>query len=120
MLRALVDNALRFNDPARGPVRVEARRIDRGVVLEVADRGRGISDAGLLRATEAFWREDDSRGRRTGGFGLGLYLCRRIAEAHGGELRIRRHPAGGTIVAVRLPDSATCTDSGDSVDSGTN
>jgi len=58
------------------------------------------------RATEPFYRADPARCRDTGGFGLGLYLCRRIAEAHGGSLSITSELGQGTHVTLRLPASA--------------
>ena len=57
----------------------------------------------LGKVTEAFYRVDDSRTRGTGGMGLGLYLCRRIVEAHGGQLAIESEPQKGTTVRVELP-----------------
>ncbi|HAC87428.1 MAG TPA: sensor histidine kinase, partial [Gammaproteobacteria bacterium] len=49
------------------------------------DHGEGIPEKHLSQITEPFYRADSSRQRNTGGFGLGLYLCRLIAEAHGGS-----------------------------------
>ena len=48
-------------------------------------------------------RADPSRQRETGGYGLGLYLCRIIAEAHDGQLEIESAAAEGTRVVVKLP-----------------
>jgi signal transduction histidine kinase len=62
-----------------------------------------MSASQVERATEPFYRADPARCRDTGGFGLGLYLCRRIAEAHGGRLEIRSHERQGTEVSVHLP-----------------
>ncbi|HBE93563.1 MAG TPA: two-component sensor histidine kinase, partial [Gammaproteobacteria bacterium] len=53
--------------------------------------------------TEPFYRADPSRQRKTGGYGLGLYLCRMIAEAHGGALTISSEQNVGTTVTARLP-----------------
>jgi signal transduction histidine kinase len=72
-------------------------------VLEVRDRGEGIAAEHLSQISEPFFRPDSSRQRHTGGFGLGLYLCRLIAEAHGGRLEIESAPGVGTCVRVLLP-----------------
>ena len=71
--------------------------------LQVCDHGRGMSAHDLARITEPFYRADPARSRATGGLGLGLYLCRRIAEAHGGSLKITSELGCGTEVTVRLP-----------------
>jgi signal transduction histidine kinase len=54
----------------------------------VRDHGPGVGLEQLPRLTEAFYRPDSDRGRRSGGVGLGLTLCRQIAEAHGGRLTL--------------------------------
>ena len=55
--------------------------------------------------TEPFFRTDASRTRKTGGMGLGLYLCKRIAEAHGGLLTVdnKGEEQTGVCVTVELP-----------------
>jgi len=53
--------------------------------------------------TEPFYRTDAARLRETGGYGLGLYLCKVIAEAHGGQLQIQSEYGRGTTVIVLLP-----------------
>ncbi|MDP6651905.1 MAG: ATP-binding protein, partial [Gammaproteobacteria bacterium] len=53
--------------------------------------------------SEPFYRADSSRQRNTGGFGLGLYLCRLIAEAHGGSLLIESKIGEGAHLTVNLP-----------------
>jgi len=65
-----------------------------------------MSPSDAERATEPFYRADLSRCRDTGGLGLGLYLCRRIAEAHGGRLEIDSAEGRGTEVTVTLPRAA--------------
>ena len=73
------------------------------VAVTVADEGRGIPPEALSRVMEPFYMVDKSRARRQGGSGLGLALCRRIAEAHGGALTIESEPGAGTRVTVTLP-----------------
>ena len=71
--------------------------------LEVEDNGEGIAEEHLLQISEPFYRADSSRQRNTGGFGLGLYLCRLIVKAHGGELIIQSQLGEGTRIKVKLP-----------------
>ena len=75
---------------------------DRGII-EVKDNGEGISDEHITQITEPFYRADSARQRNTGGFGLGLYLCRLIAQAHGGEMIIVSQEGQGTQITVNLP-----------------
>ena len=67
------------------------------------DQGQGIAPEHLPYLTEPFYRVDPSRQRETGGYGLGLYLCRVIAEAHGGSLVIDSELEKGTLIRVCLP-----------------
>ncbi|MBW8757707.1 MAG: HAMP domain-containing histidine kinase [Burkholderiales bacterium] len=102
LLRNLVDNALRHGAEAEQPPRVSTLRTPSAVQLVVRDFGPGMDDSQLRHAAEAFYRADAARLRSTGGVGLGLYLCRLVAEAHGGTLSLRNvHP--GLQVTVELP-----------------
>jgi signal transduction histidine kinase len=78
------------------------RSEDGGVLIEVRDFGPGVPEAQLATLAQAFVRTDQARQRSTGGVGLGLYLCRLVALAHGGRLAL--HNAGpGLRVGVWLP-----------------
>ena len=68
----------------------------------VADSGRGIPAEHIKRVTEPFYRVDKARSRKLGGTGLGLSLCKAIAEAHGGTLSIESASGQGTTVRVDL------------------
>lgn len=103
LVRNLVENALRYTPVDGQPVEVTVAATGTDLVIRVQDRGRGMSAHDLARATEPFYRADPARSRATGGLGLGLYLCRRIAEAHGGTLSLASELGSGTEVSVRLP-----------------
>lgn len=80
------------------------------LVLSVDDDGPGIPAAERARVFEPFQRLDSSRDRQTGGFGLGLAIVRRVAQVHGGDVRLEDSPLGGarfviTLPALTLPDS---------------
>ncbi len=88
-LRNLLDNALRHGTDAASPPRVFLRReADGRLALGVRDFGPGVPEPELARLGDAFHRPDGARTRAAGGVGLGLHLCRLVARAHGGELRI--------------------------------
>jgi signal transduction histidine kinase len=106
VLRNLLDNATKYSLPDSRPVEVAVRLQDAAAVITVRDDGPGIpeSDRGLL--FEPFFRVDRSRSRRTGGYGLGLGLCKRIVEAHGGRIEVLANPGRGATFRVWLPDTS--------------
>ena len=77
------------------------------MVLTVTDQGRGIPQDELPRLTQPFYRVDKARSRKLGGAGLGLALCRLVAQAHGGQLRIESVLGQGTMVSLSLPQGET-------------
>ncbi|HEY8876745.1 MAG TPA: ATP-binding protein [Roseateles sp.] len=93
-LRNLVQNALRHNDPARGAVQLSLVREGEGVRLRVRDFGPGVPPESLPQLGQPFYRPDEARTRHGGGVGLGLCLCRLVAEAHGGRLELRNAEPG--------------------------
>lgn len=105
LLCNLVGNAVKASEPGQP---VEVRAADNGdtVTLTVADHGCGIPQSEISRVTEPFYMVDKSRARKQGGSGLGLALCKRIAEAHGSELHIESTPGEGTRVSVILRKGA--------------
>jgi len=103
LLRNLLANALRHGVGAPRPPQVFLRPHGAGGwVLGVRDHGPGVPPAQLARLTEAFYRPDSARTRAAGGVGLGLYLCRLVAEAHGGTL-VLAPATPGLSVAMQWP-----------------
>ena len=87
VLRNLLGNAAKHTPPGT-PIELRAATEGDRVRIEVADRGPGIDPDDLVRVFEKFGRGRDATGRRAPGVGLGLYLSRRIVEAHGNELTV--------------------------------
>jgi signal transduction histidine kinase len=101
LLRNLIANALRHGaGAAQGPVVLLRREADGQVALGVRDFGPGVPAEQLPRLAQAFYRVDSARQRSTGGVGLGLHLCRLVAQAHGGTLRFRLAEPGLEVLAV--------------------
>jgi signal transduction histidine kinase len=100
LVRNLLDNALRHGGEAVEPPRITLRAAGSGVELVVRDFGPGVDPAQIDRLTEPFYRTDSARQRATGGVGLGMYLCRLVAEAHGGTLALRNAQPGLAVSAV--------------------
>ena len=102
LLRNLVENAANAMPDTGGDIRITERVRDGKCFIFVRDNGRGIPEDSLAHLTEAFYRVDRSRSRRAGGAGLGLSLCREIAEAHGGCIRFKSRLGKGTVVMAVL------------------
>lgn len=98
LLYNLIDNACKAS-PADETVTVRGRNIEEGYLITVIDHGRGIPKESLQKITEPFYMEDKSRTRGQGGAGLGLALCKRIAELHGTSLTFSSTLGQGTSVA---------------------
>lgn len=107
LLRNVLDNALRYGrqpGQEKAEVALHMAAQDGQVMLTVRDWGPGVPAAQLPQLTQAFYRPDTARSRHAGGVGLGLYLCRLIAQSHGGRLEIElAHP--GLQVRVVLPEN---------------
>ncbi len=98
----LLDNARKASSPG-GAVALEGHALPDGrYELSVSDRGRGIPAEELDKITEPFYMVDKSRARAQGGAGLGLALCQKIAQLHGGALRFESKEGVGTQVTVDL------------------
>lgn len=96
----LLDNAVKYT-PAGGQVEVGVKRAPGQVLVSVRDTGIGIPAEDLPRVWERLYRGDKSRSQR--GLGLGLSLVRAIAQAHGGECRVKSEPGTGSEFTLRIP-----------------
>ena len=94
LLRNLVHNALRHNEAAGGPVQLTLAGAGDGVRVTVRDFGSGVPPDVLPNLGQPFYRPDAARTRHGGGVGLGLCLCRLVAEAHGSRLELRNAAPG--------------------------
>jgi CheY-like chemotaxis protein len=84
-------------------VRIALAQQGEGVALTVEDTGVGISEEGLSRLFEPFTQADASTTRRFGGTGLGLVICRRLAQAMGGDIELTSKLGEGSRFRVVLP-----------------
>ncbi len=100
VLGNLIDNAVKYS-PAGGVVEVRAAAHDHVVVVSVQDRGPGVGVEDQRLIFEKFGRV--SSGNSKPGTGLGLYIARSIAEAHGGSLEVASSVGRGATFTLRLP-----------------
>lgn len=100
VLANLVDNARKYG--GGGPITVNAREDRDGVVVTVHDTGPGVPIEERPHVFDRFYRGRNARAGRTPGTGLGLYVCRRLVEAHGGRIWVEGE-GGGSAVSFSLP-----------------
>nr|WP_241463889.1 HAMP domain-containing sensor histidine kinase [Rhodoferax saidenbachensis] len=106
LLRNLLDNALRHSTSAAQPPGVTVLATPEvGLQIRVRDFGPGVDAAQLPNLGQPFYRPDAARTREGGGVGLGLYLCRLVAQAHGGTFAVR-NAQPGLEITVMLPPVA--------------
>ncbi|WP_095147056.1 MULTISPECIES: ATP-binding protein [unclassified Pseudomonas] len=98
VLDNLIDNALRHTRP-NGQIRLQARRNGERVIISVEDNGEGIAYGQQGRIFEPFVQV----GRKKGGAGLGLALCKEIVQLHGGRIGVYSRPGQGAQFYMALP-----------------
>ncbi len=104
ILYNLLENAVKYS-PQGGNIRVSARPGDKGLVVAVTDNGVGLSPTDQDRIFGPFQRLEDTRPSEAGGVGLGLMVCRRLVEVHGGRIWVESKPEHGATFFFTLPDS---------------
>ena len=106
ILLNLLNNAVKYS-PGGGPVDVTVTaegEPEAGVVrIAVRDHGIGVPPESLPHLFTRFYRADNARQARSTGLGIGLYVSRQIALAHGGEIQVVSTPGAGSIFTVELP-----------------
>ncbi len=98
----LVSNAVKYS-PDGGTVTVRLTSDRRTLLLSVGDEGIGIEPDAIGSIFDRFTQADMSATRRFGGFGLGLFIVREIARAHGGQVSVESTPGAGSTFTVMLP-----------------
>ncbi len=103
ILDNLVDNAIKYS-PEGGEVRISARREADYIVVSVTDQGIGIAPTDTAKLFQPFVRLDSLIPTTTlKGIGLGLVVCRRLVEAHGGRIWVESGPGKGSTFFFTLP-----------------
>ena len=102
----LVDNALKYT-PAGTSVVVTAESQGAGVAISVSDQGTGIPVEVQDKIFDRFYQVDQSATRSVGGAGLGLYICRRMAEAIGGRVWLEKSDEEGSTFSLWIPTNVS-------------
>jgi K+-sensing histidine kinase KdpD len=102
VLTNLLDNADKYS-PRGMEIAIEVRADQVEVTISVRDQGRGLPAADLDRVFDKFYRADNSDSQAAYGYGLGLYVCRQLIEAHHGRIWAENDPQGGAVFSFTLP-----------------
>jgi signal transduction histidine kinase len=97
-----VDNAMKYT-PQGSAVQLRATTEGSKAVITVEDEGQGIPPHLHERIFERFYQVDQSTTRPTGGTGLGLYICRRLADVMGAEVKLERSDERGSVFSLTIP-----------------
>lgn len=103
VVKNIIKNALTARKSNGDSIFVKSAAEGDTLIVSVIDKGVGIADKDIPLLTEPFFRADSSRQRKTGGYGIGLYLIKLIIEAHQGRLVINSEVNVGTTVSVIMP-----------------
>lgn len=96
----LLDNALKYS---RKNIRILVEEVQNQIHIEVIDQGIGIKEEHIPQLFKRFYRVDQARSRKTGGFGLGLTIAEKIVKQHKGTIDVKSRWGEGTIIHVMLP-----------------
>jgi signal transduction histidine kinase len=107
VLRNLLENAMKFALPDSRPVEIDLKQDADTVTLRIRDDGPGIPQNDIPNLFEPFFRVDRSRSKKTGGYGLGLSICKRIMEVHGGSISVTNNPGRGASFVLSFPNAAS-------------
>ncbi|MGG1517673.1 ATP-binding protein [Paenibacillus oryzisoli] len=110
----LFHNAVQHTHPETGRLRIVLSKVGEAVEIAVQDNGPGIAPEHLPHLFDRFYRIDTSRGRRSGGAGLGLSITRSIVELHGGTLYVESVVGEGSTFIVQLPGLPLMLEGGES------
>lgn len=89
---------------------ISCAQYEDSATVRVSDDGPGIPTEDTASLFEPFFRVDRSRSKKTGGYGLGLSICKRIMEAHGGDIAVQNNPGRGVAFVLTFPRSASKVD----------
>jgi signal transduction histidine kinase len=98
----LLENAIRYT-PKGGSISASVVREGKTAVIAIRDTGIGIPEEHIPHIFERFYRVDKARSRAEGGAGLGLAICKHIAEVHNGKIEVESQVGKGSTFSISLP-----------------
>jgi len=103
LFKNLIENALKYSKDSQKPIEVETKENKNKIMISIRDYGIGIPENQVEYIFEPFYRVDKSRSKKSGGYGLGLHLCKNIVAAHLGEINVTSAINIGTTLEIILP-----------------
>ncbi len=100
-IQNLIDNAIKYTET--GSVKLSAAQVDDRIEIRVTDTGIGINAVDSTRLFEKFYRHAEAVKMFTDGSGLGLFIVKKIVDAHGGTIRIESKKGEGTSFVISIP-----------------
>ncbi len=101
LINNLLNNALKYS-PKEKPVDITLQKENNKIILKIKDEGAGIKDDEKKKVFDKFYRSGDEAVRTTKGTGLGLYLCKRIAQGHKAKIKVTDNQPSGSIFTVEF------------------
>ena len=101
LVNNLLDNALKYSSKEKN-IFIELKKNDDKAQLQITDEGIGITDDEKKKVFDKFYRSGNEAIRKSKGTGLGLYLCKRIAESHRAKIKVRNNQPAGTVFTVEF------------------
>lgn len=101
MISNLLENAVKYS-PKEKPITCRLKKTGKAVMLNIIDEGIGVKDDEKSKIFEKFYRTGNESTRKTQGTGLGLYLCRKIAEDHNADISVTNNIPAGTNFAIHF------------------
>lgn len=101
LVNNLLDNALKYSSKEKN-IFIELKAGEDKSQLQITDEGIGISDDEKKKVFDKFYRSGNEAIRKSKGTGLGLYLCKRIAESHRAKIKVKNNQPAGTVFTVEF------------------
>jgi two-component system sensor histidine kinase KdpD len=108
VLDNLVDNAIKYS-PAETEIVLAAKRAGSDLLISVTDKGPGIPPEELTKIFDRMYRIEERLHSGVEGVGLGLYICQRLIEAHGGNIWAESTVGEGSTILFTIPNTALVT-----------
>jgi signal transduction histidine kinase len=102
VFRNVLDNSLKYSQIQSKPIEITVIQHKQEITIQIEDFGQGIHEDKLPYVFEPFYRADLSRSRQTGGYGLGLHLCKRIMDLHGAEIILKNKTDHSGIITTLI------------------